>query len=189
VEREDLTATHFITTRLVVLFVGALGVFFLFQPSWLGWDWFVERFGETRVLSVGIGVALLLVASLSFEKNTLRVRVAEVFVALNQLLYGRNYKAEREMIETLVLAMESGDAEKVRTSHKHLVRLTGQNLAADPQVWRSWWNVSRKRFEVQRGTVRKTGSADDDSGSSNDTGNSDDSAASAGSNGSDRSEA
>lgn len=160
-DRNDLTATHFITTRLVTLFVGALGVFFLFQPAWLGWNWFAARFSETRMLCAGLGATLLLVAALSFEKNALRVRVAEVFVALNQLLYGKNYAAEREMIETLIRGMETKDAAQIENAHKHLVRLTGQHFAADPRVWRTWWATSRDRFEVRRG---KTGSPDADGG-------------------------
>lgn len=146
----ELTATTFVTSRLVTFLIAVTGGFFLFRPSWLGWDALVESAGsETRLLGLGLAVAFFLLAALSHEKNQLRVRMAETLVALNQLLYGRNYRNEREAIETLIKALEAG-GEGGAIAHKHLMRLTGQNFAADGAVWRSWWSAHARHFELRR---------------------------------------
>lgn len=148
-ERQDLTATSFVTSRMVAVMVGAIGVFFVLRPRSLGWGWVVDHFGETNVLATGIGLVLLLLAAHSFEKHQLRVRAAELTEMLHQLLYGKNYAAEREMIDVLIGALERGDP----SAHSHLTRLTGQHFAADPGVWRSWWNANRRHFELVRGAA------------------------------------
>jgi hypothetical protein len=150
-QRQDLSAASFVTTRLTALLLALAGVLFLFRPSWLGWDALVRSLGgETAVLGAGIGVGFLLLASLSYEKNQLRVRVAEQTEALHQLLYGKDYSQHREAIEILVRALEGTDAGARKAAHEHLVRLTGQNFAADAGVWRAWWEASRRTWAVRR---------------------------------------
>ena len=88
-DRSDLTATSFVTSRLTTLVVVAAGVFYLFQPDWLGWSSMVENVGSVeRLNAMGVGVAFVLCASLSFEKNQLRVRVAELVEAGQGLILG-----------------------------------------------------------------------------------------------------
>ncbi len=146
-EREDLTATRFLTSRLFAGFVGVIGVWFFLRSDTLGFSAVAEMVGgESRLVAAGVGLALLILAALAFEKDRLRVRTAEVMEGLHQLLYGRDYQREREAIEILVTAMESGDAERLQSSHEHLSRLTGQNFAADARVWRSWWDANCARW-------------------------------------------
>ena len=80
--QQDLTATHFVTSRLVTFVLAVTGFFFLFQPDWLGWSWMVEKLGGTTPLfGAGLGFALFTLAALSFEKNQMRVQMAELMVA------------------------------------------------------------------------------------------------------------
>ena len=160
--QDDLTATSFVTSRLVTLVMVLAGCFFAFRPDWLGWSAMVEAVGgEPRLLATGLGCAFFLLAALSFEKNGLRVLIAELFEALNQLLYGKHYRREREAIDTLIDALEAG-GETAEKAYPHLKRLTGQNFASDPGVWRAWWQANRKLFEFRRGSVPAAGASKTD---------------------------
>jgi len=145
-DRKDLTATSWVTTRLTAFVLGAVGVFFIATAGnesdplsrWLG--------GKDALLGVGLGVAFVLLAVLSREKNALRVQVAELMEGLNQLLYGKDYTRDRQAIELLVRALEGTDAHARETAHRHLVRLTGLQFAPDPFVWRAWWSANEKSW-------------------------------------------
>ena len=146
-ERQDLTATSWVTTRLTAFVLAVVGGLFLFRPDSLGWGALARWLGgEERILAVGIGIAFLLLAAHSMEKNALRVRVAELMEALNQLLYGKDYTRDREAIELLVRALEGTDGHSRETAHRHLVRLTGLQFAPDPFVWRAWWSANEKTW-------------------------------------------
>ncbi len=145
----DLTATSWISSRLTLLLLVVAAVFFALEPSWLGFGLLADALGgRERVHGLGLGCAFLLLAALSWEKNQLRVQMAEVLEALNQLLYGKSYAGDREAIEILLAALERGDEDG--TAHKHLVRLTGQSFAKDPKVWRAWWEANKRQFERKR---------------------------------------
>jgi len=155
-ERRDLTATAWFGTRLGAVVLVCAGLFFVFRPEWLGWSRVAETVGgETALLSVGVGCAFLLAASLAVEKDRLRVRMAELMEGLNDLLYGKDHRRDREAVEILLGSLESPDATVRETAHRHLVRLTGQNFAADPRVWRSWWEAHRRTWS------RASSAADD----------------------------
>lgn len=146
-DRRDLSATSWITSRLTALVLAAFGVLFLFRPSWLGWDALTARLGgETGVVAAGLGIAFFVLASLSFEKNQMRVQQAETAEALHQLLYGRDHSKHREAIGILVNAMRSADPAARRAAHENLVRLTGQNFAEDADVWAAWWRTNEKAW-------------------------------------------
>ena len=150
-ERNDLTATSWFTTRLAAVVLAAVGVLFLVRASWLGWDGLSRLVGgDDRLLGAGVGVAFLLIASLSWEKNQLRVRVAELMEALNQLLYGKDFRSQREAIDILLTALESKDPVARRTAHEHLMRLTGQSFAEDPSVWRAWWSANQATWASRK---------------------------------------
>jgi len=143
--RHDLTATNWVTTRLTAFVLLAIGIYFAVTldgtdpvSEWLG--------GRQRVLSFGLAAAFTLFAAHSMEKNALRVRVAELMEALNQLLYGKDYTRDREAIELLVRALEGTDGHSRETAHRHLVRLTGLQFAPDPFVWRAWWSANEKTW-------------------------------------------
>jgi len=146
-DKDELSATNWFTSRLVAaLFVGA-GLFFILRPDWLGYAALARTLGgEESLHGVGIGIAFVLLAAQSWEKTQLRIRMAELMEAMHQLLYGKDYRRDREAIDILLAAMESKDAANAKTAHAHLVRLTGQNFAQDPAVWRSWWEANKKAF-------------------------------------------
>lgn len=139
-ERRDLTATAWMGSRLGAAALVLIGLFFVFRPEWLGWSRIAEAAGgETALVSVGAGCAFLLAAGLAVEKDRLRVRVAELMEGLNDLLYGKDHRRDREAIAILLRSLASDDPESRAHAHKHLVRLTGQQFAADPKVWTAWW--------------------------------------------------
>jgi hypothetical protein len=144
--KHDLTATSFLATRVTALLLLFLAVFFAFQPDWLGWDLLVKHLGESRMISIGVAIALVLVMALAFEKDRIRVQMAELMEALHQLLYGRDYARDREAIEILLHALDGQEPVSRRIAHENLVRLTGQNFADDPRVWRSWWETHKRTW-------------------------------------------
>lgn len=175
-EHKDLTATGFVSSRITMILLVMMGVFFAFQPSWLGWNalvrWLddpaaaaaggtlyptagVQGSGALRLVSFGLGCGFFLIAALSFEKDQLRVRMAEVMEALHQLLYGRDYARDREAIEILLRTFESDDPSARKIAHENLVRLTGQNFAEDPKVWLSWWEANKKTWARAKGGPKK----------------------------------
>jgi hypothetical protein len=150
-ERRDLTATNWFAARLKVAFLCAAAGFFLLRPSWLGWTSVTEwAGGETRLLGVGMALALFWIARLSWEKDQLRVGAAELMEALNQLLYGKDYASQRQAIEILLDALDARDDAARNAAHEHLVRLTGQHFAADARVWRAWWDAHRKTWSSRK---------------------------------------
>ena len=147
-ERRDLTATSWFTSRAVVAVLVLAGAYLVLQPDWLGWSGLVSSLGgEGRLAAVAAGLAFFVLAAQSWEKHQLRVQSAETMEALHQLLYGKDYRRDREAIEILLTALETGAPENAKSAHAHLVRLTGQNFAQDPKVWRAWWEANKRRFE------------------------------------------
>ena len=147
-DKDDLSATNWFSSRLVVVLFVVTGAFFILRPDWLGYASLAKAMGgESSLQGVGIGIAFFLLAAQSWEKNQMRVQAAEMVEALHQLLYGKDYRRDREAIEILLTAVETQSGDNATTAYDHLVRLTGQNFAQDPKVWRSWWEANRKRFE------------------------------------------
>src|SRR5207249_1098177 len=118
--------------------------YFLMGSAAPGFDWLEKHFpgeGQSHFYGFGLFVAFLVLAAQSWEKAQMRVQMAETLEALHQLLYGKDYRRDREAIEILLRSLETGDAETSKTAYTHLLRLTGQNFAQDPKVWRSWWEA------------------------------------------------
>lgn len=150
-DRKDLTATSWIGSRVVVALLVAAGAYLILQPEWLGYDALARSLGgDARLAAVATGIAFVVLAAQSWEKHQMRVHAAETLEALHQLLYGKDYRRDREAIEILLTALESQTGDNAKTAHAHLVRLTGQNFAADPKVWRSWWEANKRTFERVR---------------------------------------
>lgn len=150
-ERDDLTATRWFTARVAVCLLAGIGFFFLAQPSFLGWTQLASLLGgESKLVAMGVGMGFLVLAAQSWERHQMRVRMAELLEAMHQLLYGKDYSRDREAIEILLKSLETGDSSSAATAHSHLLRLTGQNFAQDPKVWRSWWEANKRSFERKR---------------------------------------
>ena len=152
-DRHELSATNWFASRLVAVLLALLGIYFFMGRTAPGFDWFAGRFGggETRFFGFGLFLAFSVLAAQSWDKAQQRMRMAELLETMNQLLYGKDYRRDREAIEILLTALESSSAENARVAHEHLVRLTGQKFAQDPGVWRSWWTANKKHFEKSRG--------------------------------------
>ena len=150
-DRNELTATSWFKTRFVAFVFCGLGFFYLVQPDWLGYASAKKAFGgDAQLVGAGVGVAFFALAVQSWESAKLRMRMAELMEALHQLLYGKDYRRDREAIDILLNSLDGSDSEASKTAHAHLMRLTGQNFAQDPKVWRSWWDAHRKTFERRR---------------------------------------
>ena len=150
-DRRDLSAGSWFSSRGVVALLVLAGAYLVLQPDWAGWSSLAKALGgETRLVAVAAGIAFFLLAAQSWEKQQLRVQSAETMEALHQLLYGKDYKRDREAIEILLTALETGSPDNSKTAYEHLKRLTGQNFAADPKVWRSWWEANKRNFEKAR---------------------------------------
>ncbi len=150
-DRKDLSASSWFTSRGVVALLVAVGAYLVLQPDWLGWTLLANALGgESRLVAVAVGIAFFVLAAQSWEKHQMRVQSAETMEALHQLLYGKDYKRDREAIEILLTALETGSADNAKSAYEHLKRLTGQNFAADPKVWRSWWEANKRSFERAR---------------------------------------
>ncbi|MCG3134417.1 MAG: hypothetical protein HMLKMBBP_01723 [Planctomycetes bacterium] len=139
--RQDLTATSWVTSRLTACLIAAAGVFLWWNGGRDVWG-----FEGRTVHAVALGCGFFLLAALSFEKNQMRVQQAELLETMHQLLYGKDYRRDREAIEILMRSLEGGDDASKRIAVEHLRRLTGQNFAADPGVWKAWWEGSRRSW-------------------------------------------
>jgi hypothetical protein len=150
-DRRELSAGSWFSSRAVVALLVLAGAYLILQPEWLGWNALVKALGsETKLVAVAAGIAFFLLAAQSWEKHQIRVQAAETMEALHQLLYGKDYRRDREAIEILLTALETGSPDNSKSAYEHLKRLTGQNFAADPKVWRTWWEANKRSFEKAR---------------------------------------
>jgi hypothetical protein len=121
-----------------------IGLYVLAAPILPGWSYF-EREGAA-LIRVLVGFLFLFVASLVIDKNRARRRHTEVLEGMNMLLYGKNYKRDREAIRILLGSLSSEKEDVRNTAWVNLKRLTGQDFALDPEVWQSWWAANEKHF-------------------------------------------
>lgn len=56
---------------------------------------------------------------------------------------------DKAAIDVLVRALGSREASTREKAHKHLKRLTGQDLPEDPDAWNRWWNANREAFTAE----------------------------------------
>jgi hypothetical protein len=158
-DRDELTATRWMTSRLVVGALVIVGAWVMTRPEWLGYAWLAKKVGgDANVQAIGLGCAFFVLAAQSWEISKLRLRVAELIEelkgnteGLRQLLYGKDYTRDREAIEILLTTLETASGEAAQIAHEHLCRLTGQNFAQDARVWRPWWEAHKKTFARAKG--------------------------------------
>ena len=145
--KQDLSATSWFTSRMGAMFLVVIGLFFMFRPEWLGWSLLSRAVGgETALVSVGVGCAFFLCASLAIEKDQIRVHAAEMMESLHSLLFGKSYKQDREAVAILIRTLGGSDPILSESAYVHLRRLTGQRFAKDPAVWNSWWAAHQKTW-------------------------------------------
>ncbi len=101
------------------------------------------------ILRVLVGILFVFMAALMHQLRATRTETREVYQALNQLLYGRDFRRDREAIRILLTSLDSKDEGVSTTAWKNLKELTGQDFARDAKVWRSWWKANEKRFALK----------------------------------------
>jgi len=101
------------------------------------------------ILRVLIGILFVFMAGLMYQLRATRMEAKEVYQALNQLLYGKNYRRDREAIRILLTSLGSKNEQVSTVAWQNLKKLTGQNFARDLEVWESWWRTNEKRFAVK----------------------------------------
>ncbi|MEN8148533.1 MAG: hypothetical protein ABFS86_01850 [Planctomycetota bacterium] len=126
-----------------------VGLATVFAPDWLGFRWLREKGWELRILQVLVGFLFLFQAVSILEKNRLRRRVHELYEGLNMLLYGKNYRRDREAIVILVNALRGKDEDVRNKAWQNLKRLTGKDFALDHEVWSTWWKANEKHFATK----------------------------------------
>lgn len=136
--------------RLSLVILVLVGLATAFAPDWLGWGYLREKGWEVRMLQILIGFLFLFEAVSIREKNRLRTRVHELFEGLNMLLYGKNYRRDREAILILIHALRGKDVDVRNKAWVNLKRLTGQDFALDHEVWSSWWTANEKHFATTK---------------------------------------
>ena len=160
-ERRDLTATAWAGSQVGAAALGLVGLFFVARPDVLGWSWIAQRVGgDTALVAIGVGCAFLLASRQVLEHRRMRVRTAELMEGLNDLLYGKDHRRDRDAIQILLTTMDSEDSSARAAAHKHLVRLTGQHFAADAKVWRSWWGAHQRTWS-RAGAAAESGTEED----------------------------
>jgi len=132
--------------RLSILVLIVVGLAVAFAP---GWGFLNDQGWDMRLVRILTGFLFLFQAVAIIEKNRMRRRVDDIFEALNMLLYGKNFRRDREAIVILIHALK-GKHEDVRTkAWNNLKRLTGQDFAADHEVWNAWWKANERHFATQ----------------------------------------
>src|SRR6185369_2537057 len=115
-DRNEFTATKWFSSRFVVALYCGLGFFYLVQPDWLGYAALKKAFGgDTQLVAAAIGIALFALAVQSWEMSKQRLQMAELMEALHQLLYGKDYRRDREAIDILMTSLEGADAEVAKS--------------------------------------------------------------------------
>ena len=147
--------------RLSVVILVLVGLAVAFAPGWLGFDYLRENGWEIRLIQIMVGFLFLFQAVSIMEKNRIRRRVDELFEGLNMLLYGKNYRRDREAIVILINALKGQDEGVRAKAWTNLKRLTGQDFALDHEVWSSWWKANEKHFATKARRPEASGEEDE----------------------------
>jgi hypothetical protein len=135
--------------RALAVFLFLVGLWVVFAPGFLGWNDLRERGLESAVLRLLVGSLFVFVSGTLIERRRTQRALGDVHEALNMLVYGRNYRRDREAVEILLRALRSKDAEVREKAWKSLRDLTGCDFALDAEVWESWWKANERRFALK----------------------------------------
>lgn len=143
--------------KISVITLYIAGFYFLVAPvllpGVLGWNTLAENFGAQKLLCIAIGFQFLYIGVLTRDKYHLRRVSGETLEALNQFLFGADYKRHREAVDILIKGLSTSDPRARRSAIKTLERMTGQKFGEDQEAWTEWWIANRGRFRVQPGSV------------------------------------
>lgn len=135
--------------QVTPLFLLGLLAMVLLEP--LAPPWLTETLGDDVILKVVVGFLVLYVLLLwgeSLRLHGLLTGLLEAFKAFDRDQSGggaggrgkvvSNPKARLEAAKLLIAAMRSDDPSIVETGHHNLVKLVGQDLGKDPDLWQQW---------------------------------------------------
>ncbi len=143
--------------RLIVAFVVRLTLIFF-----AGWFALADAAMPegTHILSrIGLALLFLIASILAGEVANLRMHFGMLVNAIRAARSGEGApegedavpldpnEAKRKAVDELVRALRTDKTEVRNMVHGHLIRLTGQDLPADPAAWEAWWERSRSGFE------------------------------------------
>lgn len=141
------------TDRLTVVTLYVAGLYFLvvpvLLPDLLGWTVLEERFGASTILCVVIGFQFLYIALLTRDKARTRQLTVDTLEALNQFVYGVDYRRDREVVDLLIGGLGTSNASARRHAVEKLESMTGQTFGADAERWAEWWAKHRSRFRAR----------------------------------------
>ena len=136
--------------RFSVVTLYVAGIYFivvpLLLPDLLGWKVLKKEFGENSILCLAVGFLFLYVAVLTREKHRLGEGMRDILEALHMVLYGPDFKKDRETVGILIRAVRSADSGVRESSLRSLRRMTGEDFGHDPEAWEAWWEKNRSRF-------------------------------------------
>ena len=135
--------------QVTPLFLLGLLAMVVLEP--LAPPWLTETLGDDVILKVVVGFLVLYVLLLwgeSLRLHGLLTGLLEAFKAFDRDQSGggaggrgkvaSNPKARLEAAKLLIAAMRSDDPSIVETGHHNLVKLVGQDLGKDPDLWQQW---------------------------------------------------
>jgi hypothetical protein len=141
-----------VETRLIVTLL--LRVVFLFFAAWVALNP-SSLPGADLVVRIGIAAQFLVLAIFVGEVVTIRTHLAMLLTALRTASRTGTPQAiardDRAAVDILIRALRSREPETREKAHRNLRRITGQELAADPDVWERWWNEHREAWERSPG--------------------------------------
>lgn len=141
------------TDRLTVVTLYVAGIYFLvvpvLLPDLLGWTLLEDRFGATKILCLVVGFQFLYIALLTRDKARTRQLTLDTLEALNQFVYGVDYRRDREVVELLIRGLGTSDASARRHAVEKLESMTGQSFGTDAARWAEWWAKHRSRFRAR----------------------------------------
>ncbi len=139
-----------LSDRILAAAIVLLGLWIVFAPDALGWRFLRERDLTTAALRILTGFLFLFLGVSFLERIRTRKALGNVHEAMNMLVYGRNYRRDREAIRILLSALRSSDATVREKAWMSLKELTGLDMALDPAVWDSWWAANENRFALKK---------------------------------------
>ena len=106
----------------------------------------------TRValMALALGISVILgeagILRANFDMLLAALRAGTAATAAGST--GAVPRDDKAAIDVLVRALGSREASTREKAHKHLKRLTGQDIPEDVEAWNRWWTENRGAFEA-----------------------------------------
>lgn len=133
-----------IQSRVVIVFV--IRLVFLFFAVWIAVKPEAIE-GASLIARIGFVALFLVMAVMVGEVARLHTQFEMFIRALRSAgvkVQDDGGKTDKEAIGILIRALGSRDEETREKAHRHLKRLSGQELPPDPKAWERWWKEAKK---------------------------------------------